>query len=74
MELKIKIRSPSNVYTFSSDFSEEEIKALATFALQSLVDSGVVVPNIPEDIKKKIEEDFVKDYLSIIPKEALPEA
>jgi len=74
MELKVKIKSPKNVYTFSSDFTEEEIKALATFALQFLVDSGVVSPSIPEEIRKKIEEDFISDYLSVIPKEALPEA
>jgi hypothetical protein len=74
MELKIKIKSPRNVYTFSSDFTEDEIKALATFALQFLVDSGVVSPNIPEDIRKKIEEDFINDYLAVIPKEVLPEA
>jgi len=69
MDVKLHIRGKNNKeYEFKASFTEEEFEMLAQVGLHKMIEDGIYEPEIPEDLKKIIEEEQKVHVLEAIPR------
>lgn len=58
MQTTLKLKSANQTYEFGVEFTDEEVENLVSFAVYELIDRGAFIPQIPPDIKSKMEDDL----------------